>query len=82
MRPFERRPQTGSNFGEASSPDSSGWTIQSRPSPSRSRLARSHSTCRPIRGSWLGSPTAVRQAQASSGGWIDPVWNDLREVTL
>ena len=40
IRPFARRPQTGSNLGEASSPDSSGWTIQSRPSPSRSRFAR------------------------------------------
>ncbi len=39
MRPFARQPQTGSNFGEASRPDSSGWTIQSSPSPSRSRLA-------------------------------------------
>ena len=28
----------------------------------------------PIRGSSAGSPTAILQAQASSGGWIVSVW--------
>ncbi len=77
-----RQPQTGSNFGEASRPDSSGWTIQSSPSPSRSRFAASQSACAAIRGSSAGSPTAIFQAQASSGGWIVSVWNELREATL
>jgi len=35
-----------------------------------------------IRGSAAGSPTAIRQAQASSGGWIVSVWNERREETL
>ena len=70
IRPTDRRPQTSSNFGEASRPDSSGWMIQSSPSPSRSRLRASHSTWAAIRGSAAGSPTAIRHAQASSGGWI------------
>ncbi len=82
MRPFERQPQTGSNLGEASSPDSSGCRIQSSPSPSRSRLAASQSICAAMRGSAAGSPTAIRQAQASSGGWIVSVWKELREATL
>ena len=82
MWPLARRPQTGSNLGEASRPDSSGWTIQSRPSPSRSRLAASQSIWRQIRGSAAGSPTAIRQAQASSGGWIVSVWRASREATL
>ena len=82
IRAFARRPQTGSNFGEASRPDSSGWTIQSSPSPSRSRLAASQSIWAAIRGSAAGSPTAIRQAQASSGGWIVSVCKALREATL
>ena len=54
MRALARRPQTGSNLGEASSPDSSGWTIHSSPSPSRSRCAASQSACAAIRGSSAG----------------------------
>ena len=82
MRALARRPQTGSNLGEASRPDSSGWTIQSRPSPSRSRFGASQSIWRAMRGSSAGSPTAIRQAQASSGGWIVSVWKASRERTL
>ena len=42
----------------------------------------SQSIWAPIRGSSAGSPTAIRQAQASSGGWIVSVWRALREATL
>jgi hypothetical protein len=35
-----------------------------------------------MRGSAAGSPTAIRQAQASSGGWMVAVLRALREVTL
>ena len=42
----------------------------------------SQSMWAPIRGSAAGSPTAIRQAQASSGGWIVPVWNESRAATL
>jgi hypothetical protein len=45
-------------------------------------LAVSHSAWAPIRGSAAGSPTAMLQAQASSGGWIVSVWKERREVTL
>ena len=53
-RQCARRPQTGSNFGEASRPDSSGCTIHSSPSPSRSRCSTSHSWWAAIRGSSAG----------------------------
>ena len=39
--PCAWRPQTGRTSVRNPDPDSSGWTIQSRPSPSRSRLASS-----------------------------------------
>ena len=42
-RSWARRPQIASNCGDASRPDSSGWTIQISPSPSRSRCAASQS---------------------------------------
>jgi len=45
-------------------------------------LAISQSAWAPIRGSAAGSPTAIRQAQASSGGWIDSVWCAVRVATL
>ena len=35
-----------------------------------------------IRGSAAGSPTAIRQAQASSGGWIVEVLRAFLEATL
>jgi hypothetical protein len=57
-------------------------TIHGSPSPSRSRFASSQSAWAAIRGSAAGSPTAIRQAQASSGGWIASVWKALREATL
>ncbi len=35
-----------------------------------------------MRGSAAGSPTAIRHAQASSGGWIVQVIGAEREATL
>ena len=81
-RPWATTPQTWSNFGIASMPDSSGWISQSSPSPSRSRFARSQSWCSAMRGSSRGSPTAMLQAHPSSGGWMVCVVRSLRESTL
>ena len=81
-RACARRPQTASNFGDESRPDSSGWRIQSSPSPSSSRFASSQRWWAAIRGSSAGSPTAMRQAQASSGGWIVEVLGAVFEATL
>ena len=80
--PCARWCQIGSNWGEASRPDSSGCRIHSNPSPSRSRSRRSHSWWATIRGSAAGSPTAARHAQASIGGWIVDVLVSRSSMTL
>ncbi len=79
---WARRPQTASNCGEASRPDSSGWTIQISPSPSRSRWRAQPVVVAHDPRHGAGSPTAMRQAQASSGGWMLAVIGASGEVTL
>jgi hypothetical protein len=71
-----------SNWLESSSPDSSGATIHSSPSSPSVRLRSSQSCWRAMRGSPAGSPTAIRHAQASSGGWMLAVVGSWGEMTL
>ena len=82
------RPAAGSRAGRWRAIPRPGRTSARRRAPTR-RAGRSTAARRPrgrgwrpaspsgapIRGSSAGSPTAIRQAQASSGGWIVSVWN-------
>jgi hypothetical protein len=46
------------------------------------RSRSSHSWWRTIAGTWDGSPTAIRHAHASSGGWIVAVMKSRRDRML
>ena len=78
------RPQTWSNFGDASIPDSSGWISHSSPSSSSARCSRSHAWWASIRGSSAAGPPAPTHAHAhaSSGGWIVRVIRSSRDAML